>query len=69
MKFRVSRVMLTDEVVFMQSIAMDADRPVAQPADERSESSGAELTDEEKIDIAAKQILDRFLPAFQELAK
>ena len=27
------------------------------------------LTDDEKIDIAAQQILARFLPAFKELAK
>ena len=28
-----------------------------------------ELTDEEKIDIAARRIMKRFKPAFQELAK
>ena len=27
------------------------------------------LTDDEKIDIVARQILDRYLPAFRELAK
>ena len=27
------------------------------------------LTDDEKIDIAARQILSRYLPAFKELAK
>lgn len=27
------------------------------------------LTDEEKIDVVAKRILKRFLPAFRELAK
>ncbi|MBE6836184.1 MAG: type II toxin-antitoxin system Phd/YefM family antitoxin [Ruminococcaceae bacterium] len=28
-----------------------------------------DLTDEEKIDIVAKRILERYLPAFKELAK
>ena len=28
-----------------------------------------ELTDDEKIDLAAAHILDRFRPAFEELAK
>lgn len=28
-----------------------------------------DLTDDEKIDIVAKQILQRYLPAFKELAK
>lgn len=28
-----------------------------------------EITDDEKIDIAAKRIMDRFKPAFEELAK
>ena len=28
-----------------------------------------DLTDEERIDIAAKRVLDRFKPAFEELAK
>lgn len=28
-----------------------------------------DLTDDEKIDIVAKQILHRYLPAFKELAK
>ena len=28
-----------------------------------------DLTDEEKIDIAAKRVLNRFKPAFKELAK
>ena len=28
-----------------------------------------ELTDEEKIDIAAKRVLKKFKPAFEELAK
>ena len=34
------------------------------------DSSGYfEMTDEEKIDVAAKRILERFRPAFEELAK
>ncbi len=35
------------------------------------ESNGflLELTDDEKIDIVAKRILERYLPAFKELAK
>lgn len=28
-----------------------------------------ELTEEEKIDVAAKRIMERFKPAFEELAK
>ena len=28
-----------------------------------------ELTDDEKIDIVAKRVLERYLPAFKELAK
>lgn len=28
-----------------------------------------ELTDDEKIDIAAKRVMERFKPAFEELAK
>ncbi len=28
-----------------------------------------ELTDEEKIDVSAKRILDKYRPAFEELAK
>jgi len=28
-----------------------------------------ELTDDEKIDVAAKRILERYRPAFEELAK
>lgn len=28
-----------------------------------------ELTDDEKIDVAAKRILDKYRPAFEELAK
>ena len=28
-----------------------------------------EITDDEKIDVAAKRILNRFKPAFEELAK
>ncbi len=28
-----------------------------------------DITDEEKIDVAAKRILERFKPAFKELAK
>ncbi len=28
-----------------------------------------ELSDEEKIDVAAKRVLDRYRPAFEELAK
>ena len=34
------------------------------------DSSGYfEMTDDEKIDVAAKRILERFRPAFEELAK
>lgn len=32
-------------------------------------SPTTELTEDEKIDIAAAQILERFRPAFEELAK
>ena len=28
-----------------------------------------DMTDDEKIDVAAAQVLDRFRPAFEELAK
>ncbi len=38
-------------------------------ADALENTSIPDLTDDEKIDIAAAQILKRFLPAFQELAK
>lgn len=30
---------------------------------------GMEITDDEKIDIAARRIMNRFKPAFEELAK
>ncbi|MCD8041009.1 MAG: type II toxin-antitoxin system Phd/YefM family antitoxin [Clostridia bacterium] len=32
-------------------------------------NSVIELTDDEKIDIVAKRILEKYLPAFKELAK
>lgn len=31
--------------------------------------SGRNLTDDEKIDIAAKRVLEKYRPAFEELAK
>ena len=32
-------------------------------------ASGRNLTDDEKIDAAAKRVLDKYRPAFEELAK
>ena len=40
---------------------------VAKIAEENSPI--LDMTDNEKIDVAAAQILDRFRPAFEELAK
>ena len=73
MKIRASCAKLSDEVVFMQSITMDTNKQelpqAAQPADTRNTLSDSELTDDERIDSAAKGILNRFKPAFQELAR
>ena len=32
-------------------------------------ASGRNLTDDEKIDVAAKRVLEKYRPAFEELAK
>ena len=37
--------------------------------DREAQSSDRELTDDEKIDIVARQILKEYKPAFMELAK
>ena len=36
---------------------------------ERILFTGNNITDDEKIDVAAKRIMNRFKPAFEELAK
>ncbi len=38
-------------------------------SDNVSNSAPVNLTDEEKIDLAAERILERYRPAFEELAK
>jgi len=47
--------------------------PIASPAEfflpHPDTAPIPELTDDEKIDIAARRILERFRPAFEELAK
>ena len=41
----------------------------AYPQMQQSSSNGLELTDDEKIDVAAARILERYREAFLELAK
>ena len=36
---------------------------------EEAQHDDLQLTDDEKIDVAAKRILERYRPAFEELAK
>ena len=50
------------------------DRPTAPPGETIiiipvQQDGGSLMTDEEKIDAAAEEILIRFLPALEELAK
>ena len=49
-------------------IIFDGDSPKYLLVDIESEGY-FELTDDEKIDIAAKRVFSRFRPAFEELAK
>ena len=42
---------------------------VLEEPDELEMESDLELTDDEKIDIVAKRILEQYKPAFLELAK
>lgn len=51
-----------------KNLVLDADTITAH-TDTVQNALTSELTDDEKIDIAAAHILKRFKPAFEELAK
>ncbi len=51
-----------------QTIDAVAETNGAAPGAEQS-AAQQEKTDDEIIDVAAKRVLDRYLPAFKELAK
>lgn len=61
----VSRIADRDgEVVIFKN-----NRPKYLVVDMENNDLICDMTDDEKIDVVAKRILNRYLPAFQELAK
>ena len=52
-----------------EAIVLKNNKPKYLIVDMENENYILDLTDDEKIDIVAKRILKRYLPAFKELAK
>ncbi len=52
-----------------EAIVLKNNKPKYLVVDIDSDDYILDLTDDEKIDIVAKRVLERYLPAFKELAK
>ncbi len=52
-----------------EAVVLKNNKPKYLVIDMDNEDFILDLTDDEKIDIVAKRVLNRYLPAFKELAK
>jgi len=52
-----------------EAVVLKNNKPKYLVVDMENEDFILDLTDDEKIDIVAKRVLQRYLPAFKELAK
>lgn len=52
-----------------EAVVLKHNKPKYLVIDMEKEDYILDLTDDEKIDVIAKRVLERYLPAFKELAK
>ena len=52
-----------------EAVVLKRNKPKYLVIDMEKEDYILDLTDDEKIDVIAKRVLNRYLPAFKELAK
>ncbi|MBR1762768.1 MAG: type II toxin-antitoxin system Phd/YefM family antitoxin [Eubacterium sp.] len=52
-----------------EAVVLKNNKPKYLVIDMENDDLILDLTDDEKIDIVAKRVLERYLPAFKELAK